>query len=220
MDIISDATSGWGENEPLKQHMVHCAACRAQYSRLQALAQDLKHLSAASIQISPGFHRRWVAKITSDAQANSHPTITSLALKWLNLLPAQFRPALALSPIWLAILLFKISTPQPSRLELQPVGRSPIEVFQAFITSREPYTDLISKPGAAENSRRPSATSPGPSPSPKTDSSNEASLRHSILIARDGLSRSSSRFRSQFQTLRTSDFELLSSHSYDSPQPS
>jgi hypothetical protein len=205
MDLIHDASSGWGENERLKRHMAHCAACRNHYGRLQGLAQDIKRLSAASIQVSPEFHQRWVAKITTDALVKSQPTITSLALRWLNLLPAQFRPALALSPIWLAILLFKISTPQPSRLELQPVRRSPIEVFQAFITSREPYRDLAFKPGAAENRRRPPATSPKPSPSPKTDSSPEASLRQSILVACGALTS----FDFSGFEFRTSDFSQL-----------
>ncbi|HWI58363.1 MAG TPA: hypothetical protein VNZ22_14145 [Bacillota bacterium] len=158
--------------ETLAAHLANCAPCRRYAREIQGAATSLRALAARPLEPSPHFRSRWTAAVHQSARpASLHQMLLAL-LQWgYGVLRHNRRPLLALAPVWLLILTFKLTVPEPAPASPTQT-RSPTEIFRALQTQEQmlasqsdlPNTVRMLPPKSTSNPPRSDRTprSPGP----------------------------------------------------------
>ena len=117
----------------LEKHLADCVACRAYSIELRAAAGGLRHLGALPLKPSPGFRQRWTQAVERANQPA--PLVRFLAelvdrsrLMWLR----NRRIFSALAPLWVLILVFRLTSPDGGSSARRVPARSPLEIARAL----------------------------------------------------------------------------------------
>ena len=144
----------------IETHLADCSACRSHANEVRAAAAALQALGSQEIEPRPGFRARWTAAVNEARQPVRSAPAWVEVVEWCgSLLQRNRKPLLALAPVWVLILLLKVTAPGIEATNAQTVSRSPIEVVSALkaeIRLLTPHRE----PAAHTTPRR----SPGPAP--------------------------------------------------------
>jgi hypothetical protein len=122
----------------IQSHLAACADCRRYAGELRAAAAGLRWLADRPVDPSPDFRARWTRAVEEAAQPRSFgETAAALADWWRGLLLRNLRPALAIAPLWILVLLFRLSAPEVSPAPQTTAARSPVEIFRALKLSEQ-----------------------------------------------------------------------------------
>jgi hypothetical protein len=116
-----------------QEHLAGCADCRAYASQLRAMTDGLRRLSAQPIQPTLNFRRRWMTAVETPREPEWTARFVELFTQWSQRLAQRNRWALpTLAPLWVIILLFKVTAPDVASPPPTTVARSPVEIFRAL----------------------------------------------------------------------------------------
>ena len=149
----------------IQTHLAGCSGCRSFANELHAAAADLQALGSQDVEPAPGFRARWTAAV-NDARrpAHSSPTWAEVVDWCRSLLQRNRKPLFALAPVWVLILLLKVTAPSIEATNTQIVSRSPGEVvsllkaeLQLLPPHREPLGNSTPRrsPPSAPHSQAP-----------------------------------------------------------------
>jgi hypothetical protein len=117
----------------IEQHLANCVDCRAYSSKLRATTEGLRHLSARSVKPSANFRERWTTAVESANKSGSLVRAVAELIEWSRLMVLRNRRAIsALAPVWVLILVFKLTAPDVGQPAPTTMARSPIEIFRAI----------------------------------------------------------------------------------------
>ncbi len=117
----------------LQQHLGTCPDCREYADGLFAVISDLRRLASQAVEPSLNFRRRWSAAVVEHAHPAGFGEWAGAVRDWCRWwLWRNRRPMLALSPLWLLILLFKFTPPEDYPDASATVAHSPVEIFHAL----------------------------------------------------------------------------------------
>ena len=115
----------------IQSHLATCPDCRHYAEELRAAAAGLRWLADRQVEPSPGFRARWTRAVEEAAQPGSvGETAAALVAWWRGLLPRNLRPALAMAPLWILAVLFKLSAPEVAPAAPTTAARSPVEIYR------------------------------------------------------------------------------------------
>ena len=117
----------------LEKHLADCVACRVYSIELRATTGGLRHLGARPLKPSPGFRQRWTRAVE---RANQPAPLVRLMAEWLDwsrlMWPQNRRILSALAPLWVLILVFRLTSPDPGGPAHLAPARSPLEIARAL----------------------------------------------------------------------------------------
>ena len=117
----------------MERHLANCAGCQVCSSELRATTEGLRHLSARPVNPSADFRARWTTAVRSVEQPGSLARVVAGLMEWSRLMVLRNRRALsALAPVWILILLFKLTAPDVGQPAPLTEARSPVEIFRAL----------------------------------------------------------------------------------------
>ena len=117
----------------VEEHLARCVDCRAYSTNLRATARGLRRLSAQPVRPSAGFHRRWTRAVESTRQPGPLWRAFAELPEWSRLALTRNRRVMsALAPVWVLILLFRLTSPDVGKPAHTTLARSPIEIFRAL----------------------------------------------------------------------------------------
>lgn len=146
----------------LEKHLAGCVACRAYAIELRATTGGLRHLGALPLKPSPGFRQRWTRAVESASQPA--PLVRLLAgwLDWSRLMwPRNRRILSALAPLWVLIVVFRLTSPDAGRPARITPARSPLEIARALKAMDNTLTASAGWYLTAPPRRAPAATPHG-----------------------------------------------------------
>lgn len=133
--IILDAAGALpAEQRPaFERHLADCVDCRTCSNELRATVEGLRRLSARPVKPSADFHERWTTAIQNAGQPWSLAQAVAEVAEWCRLLVLRNRRALsALAPVWVLILVFKLTAPDVGQPPPMTMARSPIEIYRVL----------------------------------------------------------------------------------------
>jgi hypothetical protein len=117
----------------VEAHLAACADCRSYAREVEATAESLRRLGATPVQPSPAFRQRWMAAVQTVTKPNLLAGIAAAFVVCCRRLASRNRrPLLALAPVWMLILFFKITAPDLVPAALSAPPRSPAEIVRAL----------------------------------------------------------------------------------------
>jgi hypothetical protein len=115
------------------QHQAACADCRAYEQGLRAAAAGLRRLATRPVEPSPHFRARWTAAVRrADAPGSLAETLAVLAAWSRQFVWANRRALAVLGPVWLLILVFRLTAPEVGRVSPTIEARSPVDLVLAM----------------------------------------------------------------------------------------
>lgn len=116
-----------------EKHLANCTDCQAYTKQLRAAAEGLKHLSWRPVRPSANFRERWTAAVESSGRPGSLAQAVADLIERGRLMVWPSRRALAaLAPVWVLILVFKLTAPDVGKPSPATMACSPVEVFRAL----------------------------------------------------------------------------------------
>ena len=117
----------------VEQHLADCADCRAYSSELRLMTGGLRRLAARPVEPGPNFRARWTSAVRESSQPGPLAEAGAALIEWGRQMVLQNRRVLAaLAPVWLLIVLFRITAPDVGNVPPTTMARSPIEIFRAL----------------------------------------------------------------------------------------
>jgi hypothetical protein len=155
----------------VQNHLATCAACRRYAVEVRAAATGLRWLADRPVDPSPGFRARWTRAVEDATKPRGFgETAAALADWWRGFLLRNLRPALAIAPLWILALLFRLSTPDFSPAPQTTAARSPVEIFRALRAPEQllagEFMEPILAPVAPHKPDSPRPRSEGLPPAP------------------------------------------------------
>ena len=125
----------------LEKHLADCVACRAYSIELRATTGGLRHLASLPVKPSPGFRHRWTRAVERANQPAPLVGLLAGLLDWSRLMWRRNRRILsALAPVWVLILVFRLTSPDVGRPARITPARSPLEIARALKAMDNPLT--------------------------------------------------------------------------------
>ncbi|HOX58343.1 MAG TPA: zf-HC2 domain-containing protein [Candidatus Paceibacterota bacterium] len=135
------------EASRIQEHLAGCAECRRYTEELRAAAAGLRWMAERPVEPSPGFRARWMRAVEEAAEPRGFGEImAAVAGWWRGLLLENLRPALAVSSVWVLILVFRLSAPEVSPTTRTTAARSPAEIRQVLKIQEELLAGELGKP--------------------------------------------------------------------------
>ncbi|HXP59294.1 MAG TPA: hypothetical protein VN829_02330 [Dongiaceae bacterium] len=114
-----------------EKHLAHCTDCQAYSKQLRAAAEGLKQLSWRAVRPSANFRERWTGAVESSGRPGSLAQAVAELIERGRLMVWRNRRALAaLAPVWVLILVFKLTAPDVGKPPPATMACSPVEVFR------------------------------------------------------------------------------------------
>lgn len=118
---------------PMEGHLANCVDCRACSSELRAMTDGLRSLSAQPVNPGAHFRSRWVTAVKNAERPRPWMHTVSDLIEWSRSMVLRNWRAMAwLAPVWVLILVFKLTAPDVARPAPMTLARSPIEIFRAL----------------------------------------------------------------------------------------
>jgi len=133
--------------EALDSHLAACAGCRDYAAQLDATTTLLTRLAGQPVAPSAALRRRWTQAVKRSPESSGLAgwliVLAERSWWWLQ---ANRRPLLALSPVWLALILLRALTPDLKPPSVSALSRSPIEIFRVL----QQETQLLARESSRE----------------------------------------------------------------------
>lgn len=114
-------------------HLANCVDCQAYSKQLRAVAEGLKHLSGRPVRPSANFRERWTAAVESSGPPGSPaPAVADLIERGWLMVWRNWRAWAVLAPVWVLILVFKLTAPDVGKPSTAAMACSPVEVFRTL----------------------------------------------------------------------------------------
>jgi hypothetical protein len=121
------------QHSAIEQHLLACADCRCYAGEVRAATEGLRHLAARTVEPSPHFRARWTSAIETADQPGPLPQALAALIEWSRLMVLRNRRAMAaLAPVWILILVFRLTAPDVGSVPPTTMACSPIEIFRAL----------------------------------------------------------------------------------------
>jgi anti-sigma factor RsiW len=119
-----------------QRHLANCVDCRACSIELRKMTGGLRRLSARPVEPSANFRHRWTTGVERAKKAGTLAQAVAEWMEWGRQIAWRNRRVLsALAPVWVLILVFKLTAPDMGHPASMAMARSPIEIFRAVKAS-------------------------------------------------------------------------------------
>ncbi len=137
----------------IESHLTSCGECRRYAEEHQAATAGLRWLSTRRVEPTPGLRSRWTTAVEEAAKPSGVAEAGVALLAWgRSLLLRNRKPLLALAPVWILIVLFKISAPAARPPTV--AARSPFEIFHILKAQEQLMADRSQSDSMAPAVRR------------------------------------------------------------------